>query len=364
MEEYRRQEFENKRHERREIARETYESKRASEVFKEPKGTGLGTLLAHEPAIPAFHIEEWWPHGGTVVVQAPRKWGKSTLVRNTVTSVMTGDPFLGQFAVTSGFKRALLIDMELTERQFYDYWVGSPMSDAQVSVWQLRGSAGTMAIRSDWVRREITKKIADTGAELVVLDPLGPALRACVFAENSNDDLGRFLDLWDEIRKDAGVTASFIPHHVGHSGDHGRGASVLGDKADATWTGTFAKTGAGIGDERFLGAIGRMPERESTELAFDPATRVMTMNEYCRPRALVAKESKAEKEARELAERVRLVETALIVNTGGFSSNPALLAYLKVSWNGTRLAAVRQALMDSGKIRRSGVGWYPNVPKS
>lgn len=139
---------------------------------------------------------------------------------------------------------------------------------------------------------------------------------------------------------------------------------MLGDKADATWTGTFAKTGAGIGDERFLGAIGRMPERESTELAFDPATRVMTMNEYCRPRALVAKESKAEKEARELAERVRLVETALIVNTGGFSSNPALLAYLKVSWNGTRLAAVRQALMDSGKIRRSGVGWYPNVPKS
>lgn len=346
----------------RNAAKEIVGAENAAKQFQPPRSEGISTLLAEEPKEPSFHIESMWPHGGMVLALAPKKWGKSTLVRNVVRAGVTGEPFLGRFDVVSRFNRALVIDMELTRRQFYDYWRGVGLTDEQAVAWRLRGSSSTMAIQSPYVRRELVHRMRDTGADLMVLDPIGPALRACGVEENSNDGVGRFLDLLDEMRLEAGIEALLIPHHMGHNGEHGRGASVLGDKADAIWTGTFERGGDTSGT-RFLGAQGRDVSFESTELAYDAATRHLWIPELGRSRASIARDSKAKRRERELSERTEMVASALRDVHEGFHSNEALKRHLSVSWNGDVLSKIRSRLVEEGRMA-AGSGWSPPPSRS
>ena len=208
---------------------------------------GLASFLKEEPEGPSFHVDGLWPYEGHLLLVAPAKWGKSTLVRNLVDSAVTGSDFLGEFKVTSPFKRVLILDMELTPHQLWNYWTGPPLTDEQAQFDMLRGSSGSMVLRDPRSRRDLAARIRDTGADLVVVDPLGPVMRVNEFEENSNDDVGRMMDLWKEVCSAAGVTASVLPHHTGHGGERGRGASVFNDTADAIWTGTYSKPGENEG---------------------------------------------------------------------------------------------------------------------
>lgn len=257
----------------REYVREDLATEKVSEGWKPPVPLGISTFLSVEPEAPSFHVQGLWPHGGLVMLNAAKKWGKTTNVRHTVECVLTGQPLYGQFAIDSPLSRALVIDNELSHRQTWDMWQGSGLSDDQLILWRLRESLSTLAIRDEFVRKELVKAIADTGADLLVIDPLGPLLRANAWDENSNSDVGLCLDLLAEMAHDAGVTSMLIPHHTGHDGAHARGASVIGDKADAIWSGTLARPSDPYGARKF-GAIGRSGvSQRPVELSWDEAKR-------------------------------------------------------------------------------------------
>lgn len=339
-------------------AKEQVEAEEAARLWKPPVREGIATFLAVEPAVPSFHVDGLWPHGGTVVLEAAKKWGKSTMMRNLVESVIGGAAFLNRFRVSAPFARAVVIDMELTHRQAWNYWHGAALRDDQMELWRLRGSAGTMALRDPRVRGHVVARLRDSGADLVVLDPLGPVLRVCGFEENSNDDVGRLLDIWDEVLSDAGVTASVIPHHMGHGAERARGASVIGDKADAIWTGTYAVQGEDSGP-RFLKARGRDVELESSQVDYDPVTRAMTMSLDPTRRSDVSKSKREEKKVAAEMERVTQARAALEANPSGFPSVRALKDYLGVTWDGTRCKAIRETLEAEGRIKRGVPGFIP-----
>ena len=261
------------------LAREDLASEHMAEEWKVPEAVGIASFLAHKPTAPSFHIQGLWPHGGMVLLNAAKKWGKTTNVRHTVECVLTGTPLYGQFEVTAPFTKALVIDNELSHRQMWDMWEGSPLTDEQLIMWPLRQSLSSLAIRNEWVRNELVKRIAETGADLLVIDPLGPLLRANQWEENSNTDVGMALDLLAEMAGEAGVTGLLIPHHTGHDGAHARGASVIGDKADAIWTGTLKRPTDPYG-VRLFGAIGRSGvSQKPVELSWDENTRSPFIND-------------------------------------------------------------------------------------
>jgi hypothetical protein len=250
------------------------------DVWREPLSLPISDFLAVEPDAPSFHVEGLWPHGGLVLLNAAKKWGKSTMVRHLTESVLTGTPFLRQFEISSPFEKALVIDCELSERQAWDMWTGTPLTGDQMVLWRLRESLSTLRFREPVVRKEVTSRIADLGVDLLVLDPLGPVLRVNTWEENSNTDVGSCLDLLVEMCADAGVTGIFLPHHTGHSGTNARGASVLGDKADAIWSGALTNASDPYG-ARTLGAIGRSGvSQHPVQLSFDPATRLPYLDEF------------------------------------------------------------------------------------
>jgi hypothetical protein len=89
--------------------------------------------------------------------------------------------------------------------------------------------------------------------------------------ENSNSDVGVFLDTLDYIKKQANVENLILPMHTGRAQEHGidraRGATRLDDWADVRWL--LSKTEEG----RFFAADGRDVFLEQQALAFDEASR-------------------------------------------------------------------------------------------
>lgn len=100
--------------------------------------------------------------------------------------------------------------------------------------------------------------------------------------ENSNSDVGRWLDILDTIKERAGVENLIIPAHTGRAvqeigSERARGATRLDDWADARW---LLSVGTGEDEgRRFLRAHGRDVELAEGALTFDPLTGALTFGE-------------------------------------------------------------------------------------
>jgi hypothetical protein len=342
-------------------ATEMLETKKIERDWKPPVIEAMTSVLATPPDHSTVHIESFWPYGGNVILQAAKKWGKSTLVRHAVECMATGKPLFDRFEVTAPVDRVLLIDMELTREQVYDYWKGTPLRADQLDVWRLRGSSSTMGIRTPRIRSEIAKRIADGGYDLVVMDPIGVVMGANELEENDNTDFRLFFNIWTEMLKDAGVTASLIPHHFGHQGERGRGASVISDWADAIWTGVYTKPeDAGKSDaRRFIGVEGRYPVGlDLTEITMDPTSRSLTMLESAQSRSEVLE---VDKKALAQAARQDTIMQALLAVPAGFSSDRELNAWLRdktgKGMSATTLLAMRHHMTDTGLLKQGVTGW-------
>ena len=132
-----------------------------------------------------------------------------------------------------------------------------------------------MPLTTEYVEDWIVKTLADLECQTWILDPFA---RAFVGSgeENSNSDVGRFLDTLDVIKARAGVTNLVMPAHTGRAEEQGitraRGATRLDDHADARWILTKSATG-----DRFFSASGRDVEVAEHMLGYDETTRKMTV---------------------------------------------------------------------------------------
>jgi hypothetical protein len=270
------------------------EARRLAEqaLAPDPPAPGAITLdqFLQQPDTPArWRVEGLWPCGGRVLVPAAAKTGKTTLVvRNLLTSLVTGAPFLGRFTTTPTERAVAYLNLEVgadTMRR----WLRTSGIDphARIVIANLRGQASLLDIGTPAGRDKIARWLAQHNTGVVILDPLAPLLAALGLDEDSNHQVAQFFNWWNETLTAAGVDEDLICHHTGHDGQRSRGASRLLDEPDAIWTITRPKPptdnddeeGQRLSEHRFIAAAGRDVDLAKSGLQFDPATGRLTLVE-------------------------------------------------------------------------------------
>ena len=238
-------------------AREDARSRLAAETASRtplPPLQGLGDLLATPDPPQRYRVANLWPVGGRVVLAAPHKAGKSTLVGNLLRSLADGAPFLDTFATESA-QRIVLIDDELDERMLRSWLRDQSIQHPErVAVVSLRGLLSSFDLTEPRTRARWVQPL--TGADVLILDCLRPVLDAIGLDENR--EAGRFLEALDELTRAAGIAETLVVHHTGHAGERSRGDSRILDWPDALWLIEREKEGPSPGTaDRFFSAYGR-----------------------------------------------------------------------------------------------------------
>ena len=230
--------------------------------------------LAMPDEVVPWLINELFPTGANVLLTAAYKAGKTTMINNLVKSLVDDKPFLGKYGNQPHDGRVVIFNYEVSENQYRQWLRDMNIRNLdKVTIVPLRGLR--MPLTTEYVEDWIVKTLADLECQTWILDPFA---RAFVGSgeENSNSDVGRFLDTLDVIKARAGVTNLVMPAHTGRAEEQGvtraRGATRLDDHADARWILTKSATG-----DRFFSASGRDVEVEEHLLAYDAQSRQITV---------------------------------------------------------------------------------------
>lgn len=248
-------------------------------AWRTPPSWRLDDLLTAPDEPIVWTVDQLMPEGSNVVINAQFKAGKTTLLVNLIRSLADGKPFLGTFPMTAG-EGAIA---------FWNYEVSTPMITRwlrrmnieqldRVAGLNLRGY-GTPLLAApivdwavEWLKsHEVRHWLADPWGRMIVGTD-----------ENSNSDVGRWLDILDTIKERAGVENLIIPAHTGRAvqeigSERARGATRLDDWADVRW---LLSVGTGEDEgRRFLRAHGRDVDLGEGALTFDPPTGALTFGE-------------------------------------------------------------------------------------
>lgn len=233
--------------------------------------------LSDELELPT--VEDEWridgllPAGGNLLIAAGFKTGKTTLIQNLVRSLVDREPFLGQFPTVPLDGRVALMNFELTRAQQVRWLSESGIGNSgQVMLAHLRGQSGILTTGTG--REWVTQQLRSNEVEFWVVDPLARA--ASGVDENSNTEMGLFLEQLDEIKANAGVRELVLVTHTGRttpdSPARARGATRVNDWADVNLT--MVKDSKEV---RSFTAEGRDVLVGKTRLSYDPATRRMAV---------------------------------------------------------------------------------------
>lgn len=232
-----------------------------------PEPIALTELLDEPDDGPTYRIRELWPTGGRVLLAAPYKAGKSTLVGNVVRGLVDGDKFLGGFEVAPA-GRVVIIDTELDKRTMRRWLRDQGIRNTDsVAVLPLRGAVSTFDILDPATRAVWARKLA--GADVVILDCLRPILDALGLSEDK--DAGRVLVAFDALLAEAGADEGLVVTHMGHQNERARGDSRLLDWPDALWT--IVRKDNDEQRLNYFAALGRDVHLAEGLMNFDAATR-------------------------------------------------------------------------------------------
>ena len=251
------------------------------------EGRSLTDFLAEIEDIEKYRVEGMWPAQGRVLLAAQAKAGKTTMVAaNLLPCLVDGGDFLGRYQVEKVARRVVYLNMEVGTRTMRQWLKDAGIIDtASVTVANLRGKASALSLTSEAGRKQFAAWLRDQDAEVVILDPLAPALASLGLDESSNADIATFFGWWSEALTMAGVVDDMVVHHAGHAGERSRGASRLLDEPDAIWTLTkdsdFTESSEAnplpASPTRYLSAYGRDVELPPEALKFDMGSRQLTL---------------------------------------------------------------------------------------
>ena len=259
----------------RKMAREHLRDEDNLAKFKLPDIFDNLTIELEQPDEEAkYLINEVFPTGGNITLTAEYKSGKTTLINNVVKSLVDDHPFLGKYGVNDHDGNVVIFNYEVEPRQYRQWMreVGIINTD-RVKLVHLRGLR--MPMTSDFVQERVVDILKGFDAQTWIVDPLA---RAFVGSgdENSNSDMGTFLDTLDVIKYEAGVDNLIVAAHTGRASESGieraRGASRFDDWADVRWLLTRNDEG-----QRFLKAHGRDVDMEQHVLSYDTHSRHLTV---------------------------------------------------------------------------------------
>lgn len=254
----------------REQARELHSAAKAS-AAQLPTLTNLGDFLAEPDDPTTYRVAGLWPTGGRVVLSAPHKAGKSTLVGNLSRCLVDGDDFLGRYEVTEA-RRVVLLDDELDPRMLRRWLREQRIGNAgRLELVSLRGRLSAFDILNPAGRTRWAEHLG--AADVLILDCLRPVLDA--FGLSEDKDAGRFLEAFDELLVEAGILEALVVHHTGHTGERSRGDSRIQDWPDAVWQLTRDRADAdGTGQAaRYFAAYGRDVDQPAALLGFTSEDR-------------------------------------------------------------------------------------------
>lgn len=280
-------------------------------------------------------MEGLHPEGGNTLLAAEAKAGKTTLGINLARSLADGTPFLGAFRVRTLGRRVGYWNFEVGENQFTNWMERAAIRrpDRIAEPWNLRGYRLPLITPAGEDRA--VRWCETNCVECLILDPFSKALAHSGLSENSNDDVGRLLDVLDRIKSRAGLTDLFVLHHYGHGRESARGASVMLGWPDALWNLQRAKNSP----ERFLKAEGRDVELPESGLHFQPADLRLTLVGGTRTEA--TQEAGVRNAVKTVAENPGILKSVLIKKMPGDTNHiPAFIAdavaagYLKVTVEG------------------------------
>lgn len=231
----------------------------------------LAEILARPPE-PAARVDRLMPWGGSTLVVAQRKTGKTTFVLNLARALVTGHRFLGELDVrpiatdaTIGFLNFEVSGAQLA-RWAHDHGVPAD----RMFVVNVRGRRNPLAHRDD--RAALAAALRAHNVEVLVVDPFGRAYSGA--SQNDAGEVGAWLvDLDTFARSEVGANDLILTTHAGWNGERTRGSSALEDWADSIVTLTKCEDT----DERFVRALGRDVELDEDRMLFEVNTRTLRL---------------------------------------------------------------------------------------
>lgn len=262
-------------------ARQLLDAEDASKGFERPPFTAHLREELETPDSPVrYQIADIMPSGSNVLLTAGFKTGKTTLINNVAKALADSEPLLGRFEIAWRTGRVGLCNYEVG-RDMYRRWlrdvrIGHPEGVVALTLRGYRMPLIAPIVQDfyvDWLaKHEITFWIVD------------PFARAFVGSgeENSNDDVGVFLDTLDNIKQRAGCPDLILTTHTGRmemaaGAERSRGATRLDDWADVRWLLTKDER-----DTRYFRATGRDVDYSETELRYDEPTRALFLGTQSR----------------------------------------------------------------------------------
>jgi hypothetical protein len=248
----------------------------ALSAWTRPPAWSLGALLA-EPEQPImWTVERLLPTGSNVVINAQFKAGKTTLLINLIRALADGKPFLGDFPISDTTDGRIAFWNYEVSAQMMTRWLrraGIHNVD-KVCGLNLRGF-GTPLLAPpimEWAVEELKRN----DVRHWLPDPWGRMIVGT--DENSNTEVGRWLDVLDTIKERAGVENLILPAHTGRTpqeqgSERARGATRLDDWADVRWLLSVKE------ETRYFRAHGRDVDVDEGHLTFDPLTGSLTYSE-------------------------------------------------------------------------------------
>lgn len=249
----------------------------ASRAVVLPRMTLKEALAAERPTEPPLRVRDLHRVGYNTTISAAYKTGKTTLGGNLIRALADGGHFLDRFAVNPPSGRIGLLNYELTDVDMLDWLEAQGIGSVdRVAVLNLRGVPFTLSVEQHTA--ELVAWCRDMDVEVLHLDPHRRAF-AGFGSENSNDDVNRFTDALDVLKREAGVADLFLYVHMGRmsgemGAEHARGATALDDWADQRWVLTKNDQ-----QDRFLYADGRLPYLPEFKLDYDADSRRLSAGE-------------------------------------------------------------------------------------
>lgn len=247
-----------------------------------PSGTSLFEL-AQEPDEDAdYRIDGLMPRGGNILLHAQFKAGKTTLLGNLVRALIDGDSFLGRQVtpLLAGYESVALLDFELPRRLVRKWLIDQRIDNQRmVHVESLRGAAHRFAITDPGVRARWATFFRSRGVRVLILDPLAPVMEALGIDENSNTEVGVFLNALTTLASESGIEELVVAHHAGHNGERARGASRFRGWNDAEWSLVRDEEAKDLSTaDRFFSAVGRDVSMPESKLSYDTEARRLSVD--------------------------------------------------------------------------------------
>lgn len=219
-------------------------------------------------------IQDLWPANANTTLTATFKAGKTTSIITVIKSLADQQPLFNNPSwIPTNPGRIAFWNYEVSPNQIREWIKERNINNTnQITLLNMRGTRWPLV--TDYAIEHTIQWLKDNNIGTWIIDPLARAFVGCG-DENSNQDMGTFLDALDYIKDQAEVANLLIAAHTGRNAEQGnsraRGASRFDDWADVRWM-----LNKDDEDMRFFAADGRDVLVAKGALKYDPETREQT----------------------------------------------------------------------------------------